>query len=327
MSASSVEISLVLLTYNGDIYLAEVLKAIFAQNTRFTFEVIAIDSGSTDRTLEILKNYPIRIIQIPNREFGHGRTRNFGAQNTVGQYVVYLTQDATPANENWLENLVRPLVKDQRVAGAYSRQIPRLDCNPIESRDIGIGAGPLSAIKKVDFRDPFQKKNYDAFQSRFISFSNVSSCIRRDVLDRLPFSEKIVMVEDQEWCKRVIESGYWVIYEATSVVNHSHNHSLRMIYKRHFEYGVSLREFAPLSMSIKSVLLYTVFEAIGDAISILSQRRPVVSTFEWIFKAPVVRFSMRYALYRGLRGTTLAPAAKTPEVLTNQTSRMFHDRD
>ena len=174
-----------------------------------------------------------------------------GAQNSSGSYVVFLTQDADPANENWLDNFVRPLVEDERVAGSYSRQIPRSDCNPIESRDIGIGAGPLSAVKRVDLRDPFQKESYDACLSRFISFSNVSSCIRRDVLDRLPFSEKIVMVEDQEWCKRAIESGYSMIYEATSVVNHSHNHSLKMIYKRHFDYGVSLREFAPLSIRFR----------------------------------------------------------------------------
>lgn len=319
MSDGNVEISIVLLTFNGDLHLAEVMASIFAQKTRFSYEVIAIDSGSSDRTLEILKNYPLRVIQIPNREFGHGRTRNFGAQNTLARYVVFLTQDATPANENWLENLIRPLVEDQRVAGTYSRQIPRPDCNPIESRDIGIGAGPLSVIKRVDLQDPFQKENYDAYPSRFIAFSNVSSCIRRDVLNRLPFSEKLVMVEDQEWCKRAIESGYWVIYEATSSVYHSHNHSLRMIYKRHFDYGVSLREFASLAISIKSVFFYTVFEAVGDVIFVLGQRRGAVSTFEWILKAPIVRFAMRYGLYRGLRGKAVAPVVKTPEVLTNPT--------
>jgi hypothetical protein len=92
-----------------------------------------------------------------------------------------------------------------------------------------------------------------------------------------------------------------------------------MIYKRHFDYGVSLREFAPLSMSIKNVLLYTVFEAMGDAIFVLGQRRAAVSAFEWILKAPIVRFAMRYGLYRGLRGSTQAPVVKTPEVITNQT--------
>ena len=259
MSGGSVEISIVLLTFNGERYLAEVLASIFTQRTRLSYEVLAIDSGSTDRTLEILNNHPVRIIQIPNLEFGHGRTRNLAAQNSLGRYVVFLTQDAEPANENWLENLVRPLVEDERVAGSYSRQVPRPDCNPIESRDIGIGAGPLSTVKRVDQQDPFQKQSYAACLFRFIAFSNVSSCIRRDVLDRLPFSEKIVMVEDQEWCKRAIESGYWIIYEATSVVYHSHNHSLPMIYQRHFDYGVSLREFASLPLYISKESYFTRF--------------------------------------------------------------------
>lgn len=318
MSERSSDVSIILLTYNGDTYLSEVLASIFAQETRFSYEVIAIDSGSFDRTLEILKNFPVRIAQIPNQEFGHGRTRNFGVQSTVGRYVVFLTQDATPASANWLENLVRPLVEDQRVAGSYSRQLPRPDCNPSEARDIDIGAGPLSIIKRVDFQDPAQAETYKAQVSRFISFSNVSSCIRRDVWEKLPFSETIVMVEDQEWCKRVIESGYWVIYEAAAAVYHSHNHSLKMIYKRHFDYGVSLKEFVPLNLTFKSVLFYTAFEAIGDIMFVLSRRTDAASVLKWIFKSPVVRFAMRYGLYRGAHAKSVMAAATNAGVLTNQ---------
>lgn len=309
MSDRSPDISIVLLTYNGDTYLAEVLASIFSQTTRFSYEVIAIDSGSSDRTLEIIKEFPVTLVQISNHEFGHGRTRNLGARHAAGQYVVFLTQDATPANEYWLDNLVRPLVEIPNVAGAYSRQIPRPDCNPWESRDISVGAGPISAVKRVDFQDPFQKENYRVHQSRFITFSNVSSSIRKNVLHRLPFAENIVMVEDQEWCKRAIEAGHWVGYEAASVVYHSHNHSLGMIYKRHFDYGVSLREFAPIPMTLKGVLLYTVFESLGDITFVLGQRRTSISTFKWIIKSPAVRFAMRYGLYKGLRGR-----AATPEV-------------
>ena len=319
MSGGGAEISIVLLTFNGEPYLAGVLASIFTQQTKFRFEVIAIDSGSTDRTLEILSRHPVRIIQIPNQEFGHGRTRNLAGQKSSASYVVFLTQDAEPANEKWLDSLVRPLVEDERVAGSYSRQIPRLDCNPIESRDIGIGAGPLSTVKRVDHHDPFQIESYAACLFRFIAFSNVSSCIRRDVLDTLPFSEKIVMVEDQEWCKRAIEAGYWIIYEATSVVYHSHNHSLPMIYQRHFDYGVSLREFASLRLNFKGVLFYAIYEAMGDVIFIFGQRLGALSTCKWIFKAPVIRFVMRYGLYRGLRDKIRAPVVITKEVLTGRT--------
>ena len=316
MSASSAEISIILLTYNGDRYLEEVLEAIFSQRTSFSYEVIAIDSGSTDRSVAILKNHPVRLIQIPNREFGHGRTRNFGAQHAIGRYVVYLTQDATPANELWLENLARPLAEDPRLAGSYSRQIPRPECNPIESRDISLGAGPLRIVKKVDLQDPIQKDLYDAHQSRFITFSNVSSCIRRDVLLRMPFSEPLVMVEDQEWCKRAIESGWWVIYESTSSVYHSHNHSLRTIFARHYDYGRSLREFIWLPISIKGVLLYTICESLGDTIYILGQRIAPIPSCGWILKAPIIRFAMRYGLYKGLHENGVERLPTNPEVLT-----------
>jgi rhamnosyltransferase len=323
MNDGSPEISIVLPTYNGDAYLGEVLTSIFAQKVRFRYEVIAIDSGSSDGTLGILKAYPVRVIRIPNREFGHGRTRNLGAQRASGDYVVFLTQDATPTNENWLENLVRPVADDPRVAGAYSRQIPRPDCNPWEARDIGIGAGPVSALKRVDFEDPFQRDTYRAYQSRFISFSNVSSCIRKSVLESLRFSENIVMVEDQEWCKRAIESGHTIIYEAASAVYHSHNHSLKMIYTRHFDYGASLRGFAPIPMTLRNVFLYTTFEAIADFGFMLRERRNKLSTLKWVIKSPFVRFSMRYGLYRGLRARAEVPSAKNVGVLTRQS----HSRD
>lgn len=127
------------------------------------------------------------------------------------------------------------------------------------------------------------------------------------------------MVEDQEWCKRAIESGYWIIYEASSVVYHSHNHSLPMIYKRHFDYGVSLREFASLPLSLKGVLFYAVFEAMGDVIFIVGQRQGALSTCKWIFKAPIIRFVMRYGLYRGLLSRMRAPVLINKEVVTCQT--------
>jgi rhamnosyltransferase len=301
----SPDISIVLLTYNGGDYLTEVFASIFSQTTRLSYEVIAIDSGSSDRTLEIIKQFPVTLIQISNREFGHGRTRNLGARQASGRYVVFLTQDATPANMYWLDNLVRPLLESPNLAGVYSRQIPRPNCNPWEARDINIGAGPISAVKRVNFEDPLQQETYRVHRSRFISFSNVSSCIRKSVLDQLPFAENILMMEDQEWCKRAIESGHWIGYEAASVVHHSHNHSLRMIYKRHYDYGVSLQEFAPIPMTFKSVLVYTVVETLGDIRFVFGHGRAISSALNWIVKFPLVRFAMRYGLYRGLLSRSL----------------------
>src|SRR4030043_2343566 len=114
-------ISIILLTKNGDIYLEEVLRKVFAQEIEETFEVIAIDSGSIDHTREILAKFPIRVEEIPPSTFNHGETRNLGARLAKGEYLVYLTQDATPLNEEWLEGLVYPLKEDAFLAGAFLR--------------------------------------------------------------------------------------------------------------------------------------------------------------------------------------------------------------
>lgn len=318
MTEEVLDISIVLPCYNGEQYLSEVLDSIYQQQTALRYEVIIIDSGSTDRTIEIASNYPLRLYKIAKSEFGHGKTRNLGARVSRGRYIVFLTQDATPANESWLQNLVMPLAEDSRVAGVYSRQIPRSDCNPCEWRDIERGAAPVSVVKRVNVEDDLQKKNYDKHMRMIIVFSNVSSCIRKEALDLLPFSEAIVMVEDQEWSKRAIEAGWTVRYESSSSVYHSHNHSLRALYQRHFDYGVSYQEFLHLELSFGRVLVYAMYNSLMDAKFIFSQSQGIVWKLRWLAKCPIIRFVMQYGLYRGLRGVTEASVVKTSEVLTNQ---------
>jgi glycosyltransferase involved in cell wall biosynthesis len=301
MNSDNPHASIILLTYNGEVYLEEVLESVFKQKTNFTFEVIAIDSGSSDRTIKILAKQPIRLYQIPNYEFGHGKTRNLGARLATGKYLVFLTQDATPANSFWLQNLVRPMEKDVCLAGVYSRQIPRSDCNPCEWRDIEAGARPVSILKQVNLKEDWQRTMYRKNLREFIVFSNVSSCLRKDVLAQLTFSEQILMVEDQDWAKRAIEAGWCLRYESTSVVYHSHNHSLSQIFKRQRDYGSSYIKFAPFNISLVSVAFYSLCQGLLDAVFILKQRRALFWKLTWITKAPVVRFMMRYGLYKGLQ--------------------------
>ena len=294
------DVSIILLTFNGEPYLDEVLTSVFDQKMHFNFEVIVIDSGSRDRSLEIIRKYPVRIHQIEKQEFGHGKTRNLGVKLASGQFMVFLTQDATPAHRNWLENLVNPLLKDRSVAGAYSRQLARPDCNPCERRDIESGAPPVSMVKKVNFKEDLQKESYEKHYQLFMMFSNISSCIRRDVLQQIPLNENITMMEDQEWCKRVIEAGYTVIYEASSLVYHSHNYPLKMIYRRHFDYGKSYIKFATFKLSFMNILFFTVFESLVDFFFIIGQPNNFFWKLKWMAKSPLIRFAMKYGFHKGL---------------------------
>src|SRR5688572_12288043 len=106
------DLSIVLLTKNGGELFDDVLAGLFRCDGILETEVLMIDSGSTDGTLERAARYPhIRVHTIPPAEFGHGRTRNLGVRLTARPVVVFLVQDATPATADFLARLTAPLAE------------------------------------------------------------------------------------------------------------------------------------------------------------------------------------------------------------------------
>ena len=132
---SGARISLVIPTYNAGPLLDDVLAGI--QNLRdVTFdEKVAIDSGSSDGTVEKLQRAGFRVESIDKRTFDHGSTRDRGIAATTGDIVVLMVQDATPQGSDWLQKMVEPFGNPQ-VAGVWCRQIPRAKCQPVLKRRI-----------------------------------------------------------------------------------------------------------------------------------------------------------------------------------------------
>jgi len=234
-----VKVSIIILVKNGDAYLEEVLRKVFAQEIEETFEVIAIDSGSIDNTKEILAKFTVRVEEIPPATFNHGETRNLGARLAKGEYLVYLTQDATPLDEKWLDRLLGPLREDLLVAGAFSSQYPRKDCHLMEKRQIlqtELVSGKTMRVNTAVGNPDYEKNRYP-----FIWFSNTSSCIRKEVWKRYPF-RKVEFAEDQDWAQRVLEAGYKTVYVPDSIVLHSHNYRPVKNFRRHFEHAKAMKQ-------------------------------------------------------------------------------------
>lgn len=197
-------------------------SAVFSQETSCKYEVIVIDSGSADGTLDIVKRYPaIRLIQIKSEEFGHGRTRNLGAWEAKGEYIVFLNADAWPANDKWLDALIRDLGEDEKVAGVYSRHLPKKGSYLCVERSIIAGMPDKGIIKG---------KKGDNLTAKDIFYSTVSAAIRKSVFDDIPFRENIFFAEDQYWSKDVLEAGYKIAYEPMSMVYHSHDYNFPETY-------------------------------------------------------------------------------------------------
>lgn len=242
MASETVLASVVILTYNGEDYLGDILNALSVQKLAQPFEVIVIDSGSTDRTLEIVAQHPgVRLHTIPNAEFGHGRTRNLGAELARGKYVVYLTHDAIPATELWLYEMLAPFEINDRVVGVMGKQVPRPQCFPLlkyEIQQVFAGFGP-------DFGTSlFYKDDFVAGQALYdaISFySDVNSAARRDYLvGKIPYRE-VDYAEDQLFGRDIIDAGLVKAYAGRGVVVHSNDLTLRQYRKRIFDETVGLR--------------------------------------------------------------------------------------
>jgi len=123
-------VSVVIPTYNASPYLDAQLKALRAQTVK-DLEILVIDSSSSDETLDIAKQHAIQTVIIPKREFDHGGTRTLaGKTRSVGDILVYLTQDALPCDDRAIETLIQPLVAEQKCGAAFGRQIPCQNATP-----------------------------------------------------------------------------------------------------------------------------------------------------------------------------------------------------
>ena len=227
-----VEVSILLLTKDARRDLERVLPAIFAQKQVGPFEVIAIDSGSSDGSLEVLRRFPVQVRQLPAHEFHHARTRNLAAGLASGHILIFLSQDAVPTSDVWLHKMLSNF-NDPRVAAVYGRQLPKPGSS-VERQDA------LDAIygdKKV-VKDPTHR---NGMGYRFYHFSDVNAAIRRTVWEELHFPEDLKVFEDLGIAKRILDSGWKIVYEPQAAVFHSHTHTTVDLFKRYFDIGYTLK--------------------------------------------------------------------------------------
>ena len=286
------EISIIILAKNEGGNIKTCLDAIFRQKIEYSYEVILIDSGSKDSTIDIAKNYNVRIHEIPPREFRHGKTRNLGGELAKGKYLVYLTADALPADENWLLGLINAIREVDDAAASYSRHIPKEGTSPMERWDINKVNPMRKEVKRLTH--PVSRIE----MRRLISFQDISSCIKKEVWEKIKFNEDIIMSEDQDWAKRALQAGYSIVYEPASVVLHSHHYTPCGVFKRSFDEAWSLSEILgrPVFPNPFTGFIIFIYHCMHDFYSILSGND---RKLEWFFKAPVFRFMRRTGLFIG----------------------------
>lgn len=224
-------ISVVIPVKDGGEDLRRCLRGIRAQILAEEVQIVVVDSGSRDGSVALAGECGALVREIPPSEFSHGASRNLGASLASGEILVFISQDAYPVDEHWLERLTAPLRAELELAGVYGRQLPHTGARPPEVYFLGFLYGSEPRRQ--------QAARIGALNMQTTLFSNVNSAMPRAVWERFQFVGDIVMSEDQDWSRRVLLAGMGIAYEPAAAVRHSHNYTLLGAFRRFFDSGAS----------------------------------------------------------------------------------------
>ncbi len=220
-------VSVVIPVKDGGPLLERVFAAVRAQAPH---ELLVIDSGSRDRSRELARAAGAELIQIEPHEFGHGRTRNLGAERTNGELIAFLTQDAVPM-DGWLDALRDSFELADRVGAAYGPHLPLEDTSPMIARELTeffAGFSPNGS-------PVVQRQGDPAF------LSNVNACYARACWERIRFPD-VDYAEDQAFAAAMLEAGWVKVYNPQAGVLHAHDYGPAEFMRRYFDEYRGLRE-------------------------------------------------------------------------------------
>lgn len=184
------------------------------------------------------------IVHIPQNEFDHGATRDYGASLSNADLVMFMTQDAIPADEYLIEEIIKPF-QNPMVGAAYGRQMAMTNADEIEAFTRVFNYPPESRIKtKADLKTMGIKTFF---------CSDVCAVYRKSLYEKLGgFVKKTIFNEDMIFASKLIQNNYGVAYVAEAKVFHSHHYSYRQQFKRNFDLGVSHAEYKEVFQQVSS---------------------------------------------------------------------------
>lgn len=251
-------ISIIIPTLNAEAYIERLIRALLAQ-TVVPDEIIVVDSESEDSTAMIAAGLPrVRLISIRRSEFDHGGTRDMALRASRGEFVLFMTQDALPVDERYVEHLVAPF-GDERVAAVGGRQVAYPDARPFER---AVRRYNYSAEGRVWDAGDIERLGVRAFL-----ISDVCAAYRRSAyLEVGGFDHPILTNEDMLMAERLLHAGYKLAYCAEASVYHSHRFTLRQDYQRNLIVGRTMKRYEQRFEYVKET-----GEGVGLAKAVLTQ--------------------------------------------------------
>lgn len=227
---TSLKVACIIPTYNGKDDLNRLLSSLREQQG-VNFEVLIVDSSSTDGTYELALEHHSNVARIPSSEFNHGATRQLIAtQNSHYDIFVYLTQDAYLENEHAIAKIIKPFEND-RVGAVCGRQLPHHNATPLSQHARYFNYPDHSRIKTLEdapdlgLKTPFISNSFTAYRGTALKEAG-------------GFPEHVILSEDMYVAARMLLRGWKIAYSGEAQCRHSHNYTIREEFRRYFDQGV-----------------------------------------------------------------------------------------
>lgn len=271
--------SIIIRTYNEEKYLEQLLNAIQLQKCELTdLEVVIVDSGSDDQTLEIAKRHGSRITHIAKSEFTFGRSLNIGCEFARGNIFAFVSGHCIPVDSNWLDELVRPIL-DKSASYTYGKQE---------------GFGPTKFSEKCHFDKWFP--NYSKIPQLDYFCNNANAALDRSTWEEFHFNEDLTGLEDMYLAKQLATNGKSIAYIAKASVHHIHDEGWRQVMLRYEREAIALQEIMPeVHLSVFDFLRFF-FAGVFSDLSMSIKEKCFLKYFFQIF---IFRFTQYLGSYRG----------------------------
>jgi glycosyltransferase involved in cell wall biosynthesis len=249
-------VSIIIRTYNEARHLPAVLEGISRQQkSSLKSEIIIVDSGSTDGSVQIAKQYNARVLHIKKEEFSFGRSLNLGCRMASGDVLVFISGHCVPKTNTWLERLVSPLVHDS-ISYAYGRQVGNEETRFSEYQLFKKYFPVTSSIPQDGF-----------------FCNNANAAIKKTVWSQYLFNEDITGLEDMELARRLYNSGLKIAYVADAAVYHLHKETWHKIKLRFEREAIALRHIMPeIHVRFTDFIRYYTSAVLLDATAALKER-------------------------------------------------------
>ncbi len=272
------ETSIIIRSYNEEKHIEKLLIGITKQRLK-TKEIILIDSGSTDKTVEIAKKYNVKILRINKKDFTFGGALNIGCNYASSEILVFVSAHVYPLKINWLEKLISPF-QSRDVLVSYGKQI---------------GNHKTKFSEHQIFRKWFPNISYTSNKNYFCNNANCS--IRKNIWKKYNFNEDLTGLEDLDLAKKIVDNNEGKIsYISDAEIVHVHEESWVQIRNRYRRESIALLKINP---KLKIKLFQCIILFFGNVYSDLFRAIKEKILIYNLIPILLFRFNQFYGIYLG----------------------------